>query len=277
MAKLFLRRIISKFTAKPPQKHDLGDYFWALYNEGAYQEAYALLRDIMEKHPKCFDNGDLCILCADLELRVNDDVRRAQQLLDRAGEVGHSVVEYYHNVNGNAMLKAGKYEEAVQDFEQSVTIDPSVPNLSMLAQALSMNGDKRAMTVWQQVLEKDPNNCFAHIWIGFEVAKSGDRGKALLMAKRAEKLDPSPDNLHDLGCLYFELNEFQSAISSYLEAERRGYDPKGPLYAAIASCYFALGDNKTGRKYAEWAVRSNPEDKWVKEVWQTSEELQREG
>jgi len=156
MAKFSLRRIVSWFTAKPPQKHDLGDYFWALYNEGAYQEAYALLRDIMEKHPKCFDNGDLCILCADLELRVNDDANRAQQLLDRARELGHSVVEYYHNVNGNAMLEAGKYEKAVQDFEQSVTIDPSVSNLTMLAQALSLSNDARAMNVWKQVLGKEP-------------------------------------------------------------------------------------------------------------------------
>lgn len=275
MAKFFLRRIISKFTAKPLQTHGLGE-FWALYDKGAYQDAYAFLRDIMEKHPKCFDNGDLCILCADLELRVNDDVSRAQQLLDRACEVGHSVMEYYHNVNGNAMLKAGKYEEAVHDFEQSVAMDPSAPNLSMLAQALSRSDDAHGVTVWKQVLEKDPNNCFAHIGVGFEAAKTGDRGKALLMAKRVEKLTSSAHDISEIARLYYELDEFQSAINAYLDAERRGYEPKGRLYAAIAACSFALGDNSTGRKYAEWAVRFDPEDNWVKEVWQMSEESRRE-
>jgi tetratricopeptide (TPR) repeat protein len=275
MAKFSLRRIISRFTAKPPQIHDPGD-FWALYNKGAYQEAYALLRDIMEKHPKCFDNGDLCILCADLELRVNDDASRAQQLLDRAREVGHSVVDYYHNVNGNVMLKAGKYDEAVKGYEQSVAMDPSAPNLTMLAQALSMSGDKRAMNVWKEVLEKDPNDCFAHIGVGFEAAKTGDRGKALLMAKRAEKLTSSAHDISEIARLYYELDEFQSAINAYLDAERRGYEPKGRLYAPIAACYFGSGDNRTGRKYAEWAVRFNPEDDYVKEVWQTFEDLGRE-
>jgi tetratricopeptide (TPR) repeat protein len=275
MAKFFLRRIISKFSAKPLQTHGLGE-FWALYDKGAYQDAYAFLRDIMEKHPKCFDNGDLCILCADLELRVNDDVSRAQQLLERAREVGHSVMEYYHNVNGNVMLTAGKYEKAVQDFEQSVIIDPSVPNLTMFAQALSISNDARAMNVWKQVLAKDPNNCFAHICIGFEAAKAGDRAKALLMAKRADNLGPSARDLSGIGRLYLEIDEFQSAIDAYLEADRLGHEPKGPLYAAIAACYFGSGDNRIGRKYAEWAVRFNPEDDYVKEVWQTFEDLGRE-
>jgi tetratricopeptide (TPR) repeat protein len=234
------------------------------------------MHDFMQKHPQSFNNGDLCILLADLELKANDDVRKAEELLDRAREVGYSPTDYYHNLRGWTMLKAGKYQEAVHDFEQSVAMDPNVGNLSMLAQALSRSDDARAITVWKQVLEKDPNNCFAHIWIGFEVAKSGDRGKALLMAKRAEKLDPSPDNLYDLGCLYFELNEFQCAINAYLEAERHGCEPKGRLCAAIASCSFALGDSATGRKYAEWAVRFNREDDYVKEVWQYSEELRRE-
>jgi len=275
MAKFFLRRIISKFSAKPLQAHAPSD-FWALYNEGAYQEAYAVLHDGMMKRPQSFNNGDLCILLADLELEANDDVRRAQELLDRAREVGYRATEYYYHVHGWAMLKTGKYEQAVHDYEQSVAIDPSVGNLAMLAQALSMSDDKRAMNLWKQVLEKNPNNCFTHIWIGFEASKAGDRGKALLMAKRAEKLDPSAPNLYEIGRLYLQLDDFQSAISSYLEAERRGYEPKGPLYAGIAACYFGLGDNRTGRKYAEWAVRFNPEDDYVKEVWQYSAGLRRE-
>jgi len=275
MAKLFLRRILSKFSAKPPQTHDPGD-FLVLYNEGAYQEAYAALNDFMLKRPQSFNNGDLCILLADLELKANDDVRKAQELLDRAREVGYSPTDYYHNLRGWAMLKAGKYEEAVHDFEQSVAMDPSAANLTMLAQALSMSGDKRAMTVWKQVVGKNPNDCFAHIGIGFEDAKTGDRGKALLMAKRAEKLTSSAHDISEIARLYYELDEFQSAIDAYLDAERRGYEPKGRLYAAIAACSFALGDNSTGRKYAEWAVRFDPEDNWVKEVWQTSEESRRE-
>jgi len=275
MAKLFLRRILSKFSAKPAQTHDLGD-FWALYNKGAYKEAYAVLHDAIIERPQSLNNGNLCILLAGLELQANDDVRKAQELLDRAHEVGYTGTGYYYHVHGGVMLETGNYQEAVHDLERSVAIEQSVDNLSMLAQALSMSGDKRAMTVWKQVLEKDPNNCLAHIGIGFEDAKTGDRGKALLMAKRAENLACSAHDLSEIGRLYYEVDEFQSAINVYLDAERRGYEPKGRLYAAIAACCFALGDNSTGRKYAERAVRFNPEDNWVKEVWQMSEELRRE-
>jgi len=254
--------------------------FWALYNEGAYQEAYAAMHDFMQKHAQSFNNGDLCLLLAHLELIANDDVRKAQELLDKARQATHPVssplMDYYYNVHGYVMLRMGKYEESVHDCKKSVALDPSGPNLSMLAQALSMNGDKRAMTVWKQVLEKDPNNCFAHIGIGFEADKTGDRGKALLMVKRAEKLASSANDLSEIARLYYELDEFQSAINAYLEADRLGHEPKGPLHAAIAACYFGLGDNSTGRKYAEWAIEFNPENDYVKEVWQYSEELRRE-
>ena len=193
--------------------------------------------------------------------------------MDRACEVGYSEKGYYYKVRGDALLDKGIYEEAIQDFERSVTLEPSVASLTMLAQALSEMDNSRAMEVWQQILEKDPQNCLAHAYVGLESVKSGDRGKAMLMAKRAEKLNPSSsEELFTIGLLYYDLDEFGIAINSYLEANKLGYKDKGFLYACIAACYLSLDQAVPARKYAQWAVGCNPEHDYVKDVWHEYEE-----
>ena len=92
------------------------------------------------------------------------------------------------------------------------------------------------------------------------------------MAKRAEELASSVRDVFELGRLYHQSEEFQSAINKYLEAKKLGYENQGILYAAIASCYLALEDESSARKYAEWALRSNPENDYVKDVWSEYEE-----
>jgi tetratricopeptide (TPR) repeat protein len=137
----------------------------------------------------------------------------------------------------------------------------------MFAQALSEIQDSRALNIWQQVLEKEPDNCLAHIYIGLEAEKSGDRGKAMLMAKRAEKLKPSVEDIFTIGILYHNLDEFQAAINTYLVANNLGFKDKTLVYSSIAACYLSMEDKKLARKYAEWALKSDPENEYAKEIW----------
>ena len=53
------------------------DDCFALYKKGAYREAYDVLHDIMESQPDLSSVGDLHVLCAQLGLAVNGDVRKA--------------------------------------------------------------------------------------------------------------------------------------------------------------------------------------------------------
>jgi len=92
------------------------------------------------------------------------------------------------------------------------------------------------------------------------------------MAKRAEELQQSVDDLVEIGRLYHELEKFQSAINKYLEAEKLGYEEKWLLYAAISDCYLSLKDVSQARSYLEQAIRCNPEKEYVKEVRRKYEE-----
>jgi tetratricopeptide (TPR) repeat protein len=243
------------------------DYF-ALRKKGAYQAAYDVLRDIMEKQPRWSSVGDLHVWCAEFELLVNGDVRKAGEFLDRANELGCWRMAYYYSVRGYVLWRSGDHDGGRQYLERSVELDPTITNVAMMGKLLSSDQDERAIWIWQRVLAMDPDNCSAHIYLGIEAAESGDRGKALLMAKRAERLHPSVRDVAEIGGLYRRLGEFQIALDKYLDANRLGYTPKGRLYASIAVCYFSLGEEDTARQYAEWAIRSSPEDDYVKDTWE---------
>lgn len=263
--------MLSKLWSKLRQEYTFHDVL-SMYDKGAFEDAYTALCDVMKNQPQWSKDGGVYTLWAELELLVNDNACRAIELLDRAREVGCSEMGYYYSIYADAMLRLGNCEKAVHNYEQSVAIDPSVSNLTMLAQALSMMNHSRAVYVWRQVLQKDPDNCLAHVHLGLEAVKSGDRAKGLIMAKRAERLDPSVEDVYMIGYLYHDLEQFQSALNAYQEADRCGYADKALLYASIAACYLSLGQAGTARKYAEWAVRFNPEDDYAKEVWQIYQE-----
>ena len=106
-------------------------------------------------------------------------------------------------------------------------------------------------------LVQDPNNCSAHICLGIEAVKSGDRDKALDMVKRAENLSPTIRDYLDIGRLYFELEQFQDALNVLLDADKSGYEPKGFLYSAIANCYCSLGDYGAAIEYSSRAIDLN--------------------
>lgn len=226
----------------------------------------------MENEPRWSKVGDVYTLWADLELLANHDPRKAIELLDKAQEIGCSQMAYYYAKRAEALWETGERNMALQCYERSVAADPCAFYLSNLARALSFLNNERALSVWQQVLEEAPKNCLAHTYIGWEAAKSGDRDKALLMAKKAEELQSSIRDVCEIGRLYYELEEFQAAINKYLEAKKLGYYEEGVLYAAIADCYLSLGDASAAQKYAQWAMRIEPENDYVKDVWREYKE-----
>ncbi|MHC4808083.1 MAG: tetratricopeptide repeat protein [Planctomycetota bacterium] len=228
---------------------DFDDYL-NLFDKGAYREAYTVLRDIMDSEPRWSEVGDLYVMCAELELLVNDDVCKASELLGKANELGCSDMVKYYRIHGYVIWRTGERDKGMQYLEKSIALDPRVINLTTLGRMLSFIDSERAMNVWQRVLEKDPKNCLAHIYVGWEADKSGDLAKALLMAKRAEKLNPSVDNIFEIGRLHHKIKQYQSALNAYQEANRRGYADKAILYASIAACYLSLGQASEALKYA---------------------------
>ena len=269
----FLTKFISKLRRRSKWGHTIDDVL-TMCDKGAFADAYTLLCELIEKQSGLSKHGGICALLAELELLANDNASKAIELLDRAldGDRGGLDMIYYYRVRGKAMFDTGKYEEAVKNFEQAVALDDGVENLKLLGQVLSEINDSGAMGVWKQILEKDPKNCLACANLGIELVKSGDKGRAMLMARRAEKLNPSSEELYRIGLLYYDLDEYGMAINSFLEANRLGYEDKGFLYACVAACYLSMNEAVPARKYVQWAIRCNPENYYVKDVLHEYEE-----
>jgi tetratricopeptide (TPR) repeat protein len=259
MAMIPLRGIFTKLFPKMLQTNDF-KHVWAKISKGQFGEAYTVFHDIIERQPHYSKVGDVYILWAELELLANHDPRKAIELLDKAQEMGCTQMVYYYTRRADALWVTGERHMALQFYEKSVDEDPCAFCLSNLARALSYLNDTRAQTIWQQVLEEDPKNCFAYRYLGWEAAKSGDRNKALLLLKKAETLQSSVRDAFGIGRIYHELEEFQTAINKYLEAKKLGYGEEGVVNAAIADCYLSLGNESAARKYVQLAVQHDPED-----------------
>ena len=251
----------------PAVMSDMMDEYFALYAKGAYREAYAVLRDVMATVPGLSEMGDLYVWCAGLELAIGDDAPKAREFLDTALRLGCPDMASYNRLHGYVLWRTGEREAGIRELEKSVELEPDAVNLSMLGRVLSYEGDKRAADIWGRVLEQDPQDCQAYIYLGMLAARTGDKGTALLMVKKAEELHPTAHNVEEIARLYAEAGEVRMALDRYLEAERAGKEANGPLYANIAACHFELGNTREGCTYLEQAHRCNPDHTYVKEMW----------
>jgi tetratricopeptide (TPR) repeat protein len=211
--------------------------------------------------------GDLYVLRADLEVIVNGDICEARQLLNKALQLGCQAMAAYHKAHGYVLWRTGERDEGIRELEKSVALEPCVATLSALGEVLSYEGDERAADIWARVLREEHQNCQAYIYLGILAAKTGDREKALLMAKKAETLHPTVNDVAGIGSLYGEAGEPRMALGKYLEADRLGKEPKGPLYANVAVCHFDLGNVREGCAYLERAWECGPKNTYVREIW----------
>ena len=268
-----LRRVFSEFYSVFKDTPDFKDVM-ALYNKGDYKRAYDALCNAIESGSSLSKFADIYILLAELELTVNEDPHKALGALDKAQQMGCTQIAYYYLRRAEALWGIGEIQTALQCFEKSVGADPCAFYRSNLARALVYLDDARARSVWQEVLDEDPENSLTHAYLASYAAKSGDRDKAIVMAKKADKLASSKEDILNVAALYQEWEEFQTAIKKYLEAINlmKLSHHRGWVYARIADCYLSMGKTGHSRKYLKRALKYRPDDEYVKEIQQEYEE-----
>ncbi len=247
------------------------DIITAFHKKGDFKTAYKILSRAVKSESRLSKVSEIYILLAELELLVNKDPHRTLEALDKAKKMGCTQMAYYYTRRAEALWQIGEHQTAIQCFESSVAAEPCAFYRSNLAFALSDLDDERALNLWKEVLKEEPENSLAHSYFGSKAAKSGDRDKALLMAKKADKSASSGRDFVQVGRLYYELGEFQTAVERYLEAMKLGYD-RGQLSAGIADCYLSMGQVALARKYLKRALKYSPNDEYVKEIQQDYEE-----
>ena len=247
---------------------DLDEYYYS----GNYAMAYLAVQELVKESPQ---SAEMHVMWAELEMKVNNNLVKAEALLSKADRLGPSddFIFFYHSVRGHLMLEKGEYKEAIEAYEQSVKIKPWVGNLTRLGQALSACDEERAVDVWREVLEKDSGNCLAHIFLAKEAEKNARADEALVFVKKAESLSPSREELFEIGRVYHDLDDYEKAIEAYHKADMVGYEDRGDLYSATASCYLAIGDSKTALKFARRAIELDPDNGYAREVLEACRDI----
>lgn len=240
--------------------------YFSLRKSGALREAYFELQAIMRDYPKWSKQGDLYVWCAEFELLLDGDADRALELLDTASELGCVNLPPYHSMRGAALCKRGDRREGLEEIRKSIAIDPSDLNVAALLDQVLEEDWPECVRMCQEILRRDSGHCMAHVCLAWDAKYRGDRDEAIRLAKDAERLAHSDVEFFRLGCLYHELEEQQSAIEAYLQADRLDYEEKGLVYAAVAACYFEMYDNVAAKRYLAIALEHSPDDEYVRSM-----------
>jgi tetratricopeptide (TPR) repeat protein len=111
----------------------------------------------------------------------------------------------------------------------------------------------------RQVIEKDPNDTSAYLYLGQEAAKAGDLDTAMGMARTAETMTLSAEDYAPLGYLYHTVGMPHEAVTAYSQAEKLGFKDKGWLYSGTSGCYLSLQEYNRSLSIA-------PDDEYTREL-----------
>jgi tetratricopeptide (TPR) repeat protein len=204
----------------------------------------------------------------------------------------HSGVASYHELRGNVLLSLDRQDEAGEEFQKSVALDPEyAAGHAGLAQLAARRGDfPGAVEQFDLAAKLDPN-ASAYAYAAAKLAeRSGDaagaerrleeivrrfprevgarndlawtladRGeslnRALELAQQAQRLDPSPDVLDTLGWVHFKRGELQEAVGAFEQAiEARPESPSFRYRLGLALA--AAGEADRAREMFESALEA---------------------
>ena len=126
---------------------------------------------------------------------------------------------------GNTYAHEGKTSQAVDMFQRSIALDPSVPgafnNLGLL---YADSGDyDKAMACYQKAIEVDPAYAIGYKNLASARFTTGDPQTAIVLYQRAIQLDPTYTGAYEsLAGVYLRTGDQEKAIPMYQQAARLG-------------------------------------------------------
>jgi tetratricopeptide (TPR) repeat protein len=143
-----------------------------------------------------------------------------------------------HDGLGQFLLDHGHLDEAIDQFQIALKIDPKYPVArTNLGIALSKKGRvDEAITQLQTVLQHFPDDAIAHLNLGTALAKKGDPQSAIAEFEKALSIQSHYPSAHySLGMALDDSGQIDEAIAHYQEAVKE--DPR------FAEAYYLLGND----------------------------------
>jgi len=139
-------------------------------------------------------------------------------------EVENAISFYWleYDKEGERLLDAAKFEDAIVECERAIIDDPRKPDAYInLGYALHMGGDlDRAVEVFEQALERAPGNevLIENLVSVYEtkagsLASLGDYANALRYFEKIERIQPTyPDLYYNIGLMHYQQKAYRDGL-----------------------------------------------------------------
>ena len=98
-----------------------------------------------------------------------------------------------HNILGLALRSNGQYDQAISSFKKALQLDPvgRIARMSNLAWAyLYTKQYEKAISIWNETLERNPDYLFAHYGLTAAYWLSGSKDQARQAAQQVLRINP---------------------------------------------------------------------------------------
>jgi tetratricopeptide (TPR) repeat protein len=161
---------------------------------------------------------------------------------------------------GTAYSSKGDYDRAIQDFDQSVRLNPNDPGVYYVRGKAYLNkGDyDRAIQNFNQAVHLDPNYAPAFRDRGTAYRVKGNFDHAIQDLNEAIRLNPKDaGSYYDRGLTLFSKDDYDQAIEDYNETIRLNPNNAWTHYARGVA-YFGKGDYDQAIQGYNEAIRLDP-------------------
>lgn len=239
---------MKKYTKKQAYK---------LYKRGDLKGAYAVYRELLSSHP---EDAHIMVMLAWLEIEVNNNFHRAEHFIKEAKRFG-CVDDDYHRLYGKILFEKEQFTDAIVEYKKAVSYDRSVENLTTLGFCLNQTNCEHAIPIFNEVLEKDPDNVEALLGLAFAEEQHGNWESALHILNKLKKLSPdNPEVIFRLGAVHYYLEDYDKALEYYLISRLDEPAAKLSCCVGIAYCYFEKEHYGKAIEYIHKAYSLDPYD-----------------
>ena len=192
---------------------------WKLY----LPHLFKLILSQAKKPPEKMINS---LIGFSLTLWEQDQLEQVETLHKRILQINPQISYIQHNL-GVVLQSLGRYEEAIQAYQQAIALDPkyATPHngLGNVYSGQGRYGD--AISAYHQAIQLDPEFAYPHNGLGNVYSDQSRYEEAIQAYQQAIALDPKfayPYN--GLGNVWYKQGRYDDAISAYNQAIR--LDPK---------------------------------------------------
>ncbi len=216
---------------------------WALGMQGDYLDADTAFSRAKELNPNlsltyAYQTEVLVEQINDGEDRL-DTLDNATAASRQALSLGNQTMEA-HRARGLLLEITGNYEDAVNEFQIAIAINPNIADLYLaLGRAYrSVGDDTSAITAFERASTLDPYDPWAPYYISRTYASNGEYTKAIQQGEDAIELEPTETRFYwNLGTQYYRSGDYDKALDYFRISIQGGIGKDGAIVEGIPLSY----------------------------------------